>query len=91
MLMEKRGLVKRMRLKMDRRTRTVMVTKKGQRVFSKLWSEREATRTRMESLFLEAEAEALVGLLRRIIQEVSNPQARGEGRKKKIANGQLDP
>jgi DNA-binding MarR family transcriptional regulator len=90
MLMETRGLVKRMRLKTDRRTRTVTVTKKGQRIFTKLWSEREATRKRMEALFTRAEVEDLVGLLKRIIQEVSTPHARGERRTKKIASGQLD-
>jgi DNA-binding MarR family transcriptional regulator len=67
-----------------------MATKKGQRIFAKLWSEREATRKRMEALFTGAEVETLVGLLRRIIQEISPPHGRGRQRKKKIAYGQLD-
>jgi DNA-binding MarR family transcriptional regulator len=89
-LMETRGLVKRMRHEADRRTRTVVVTSKGKRIFAKLWSGREATRVRMEALFTGAEVEALLGLLKRIIQELSAQQARGRRRKKKISDGKLN-
>jgi DNA-binding MarR family transcriptional regulator len=89
-LMETRGLVKRMRHEADRRTRTVLVTQKGKRIFAKLWSGREATRGRMEALFMGAEVEALLGLLKRIIQELSTPQGRGRRRKKTISDGKLN-
>ena len=89
-LMETRGLVKRMRHEADRRKRTVAITQKGRRIFAKLWSGREATRKRMEALFTGAEVEALVGLLRRIIQELSTAHRRGRRRNKKMSDGQLN-
>jgi DNA-binding MarR family transcriptional regulator len=86
-LMETRGLVKRMRQETDRRTRTVVVTKKGKRIFAKLRSGREATRDRMEALFTGADVEAMLEFLKRIIQELSTPQGRPRRRKKEIADG----
>jgi DNA-binding MarR family transcriptional regulator len=88
-LMETRGLVRRMRHPTDRRTRTVVVTRKGKRIFAKLWSGREATRDRMVALFTKAEVKGLLGLLNRIIQELSVPHGRGRRRKKKISAGKL--
>ena len=70
-LMETRGLVRRMRHPKDGRARTVTLKPKGKRIFAKVWAHREATRQRMEALFTGAEVEALVGLLRRLMQEVS--------------------
>ena len=70
-LMQTRGLVRRMRHPNDGRARTVVLKPKGKRIFAKVWANREATRQRMEALFTGAEVEALVGLLRRLMQEVS--------------------
>ncbi len=70
-LMETRGLLKRMRHEKDQRTRTVELTRKGKRIFEKLLAGREAVRDRMVKLFPEADVERLVGLLQRIIRELS--------------------
>jgi DNA-binding MarR family transcriptional regulator len=90
MLLEKRGLVKRMKLEADRRTRTVRLTRQGQRVFAKLWAARDATRKRMEALFTEAEVETFVGLLHRIIQgaSASAPRGRDKRRQKELADAE---
>jgi DNA-binding MarR family transcriptional regulator len=77
-LMETRGLVKRMRDPHDRRTRTVVLTQKGKRIFANIWAGREATRDRMLALFTGAEVEALLGLLKRIIEELAAPYRRGQ-------------
>ncbi|HLJ96195.1 MAG TPA: MarR family transcriptional regulator [Gemmataceae bacterium] len=84
-LMETRGLVKRMRHPNDRRTRTVVLTPKGKRIFAKVWAGREATRDRMLALFTGEEVEALLGLLHRIIQELATPRGRGQRPKRRAA------
>lgn len=89
-LMETRGLVKRMRHTTDRRTRTVVVTRKGKRIFSKLWSGREVTRDRMVALFTGTEVDALVGLLKRIIQELAMPHGRGRRGRNKIGDAKVN-
>ena len=81
-LMETRGLVKRMRHPNDRRTRTVVLTPKGKRIFAKVWAGREATKDRMLALFTGAEVEASLGLLNRIIQELATPRGCGQRRKR---------
>jgi MarR family transcriptional regulator, lower aerobic nicotinate degradation pathway regulator len=88
-LMETRGLVKRMRHETDRRTRTVVVTQKGKRIFAKLRSGRDATRDRMEALFSGAEVEAMLEFLKRIILELATLQGSGGRRKKKVSNGRI--
>jgi DNA-binding MarR family transcriptional regulator len=70
-LMETRGLVRRMKHPKDRRRRTVALTPKGKRIFKKVLAVREATRARMEAVFTSSEVEALVGLLRRLREEIS--------------------
>jgi DNA-binding MarR family transcriptional regulator len=79
--MQSRGLVRRMRHPRDRRTRTVVLTQKGKRIFAKVWAGREAVRDRMLALFTGAEVETLLRLLDRIIHELAPPQGRRKRRK----------
>jgi DNA-binding MarR family transcriptional regulator len=93
-LMERRGLVRRMRHPTDGRARTVALTRKGKQVFAKVWDAGEAFRAHMMTLFDEAEVEIFLRLLRRIIQEIPAPQGRGARRTRKTsaltADGQRD-
>ncbi len=84
-LMETRGLVRRMRDPNDRRTRTVVVTRKGKRAFTKVCAGREAVRDRMLALFTGVEREALLSLLKRLIHELATPRCRGQRRRCKTS------
>jgi DNA-binding MarR family transcriptional regulator len=85
-LMETRGLVRRMRDPDDRRTRKVKLTPKGKRIFARVFAGREAVRDRMLALFTGAEVEALLDLLKRLIQELATPQSCGRRRKRKASD-----
>lgn len=82
-LMQSRGLVRRMKHPKDGRVRTVALTPKGKRICTKAFASRAAFRAQMSSLFTEAELEAFLGFLRRVIGELS-PPPRSRKRKKEM-------
>jgi DNA-binding MarR family transcriptional regulator len=86
--MQTRGLVRRMRHPRDRRTRTVVLTPKGKRIFAKVWAGREAVRDRILALFTGAEVATLLRLLNRIIQELA--PALGQRRKGSASANAVD-
>jgi DNA-binding MarR family transcriptional regulator len=77
-LMETRGLVKRMRHPTYGRARSVALSPKGKRVSARVWAGNESFRARLSALFTEEESEALLRLLKHIIQEHSAPHRRGQ-------------
>jgi DNA-binding MarR family transcriptional regulator len=65
-LLERRGLLDRRPHPGDGRARSVVLTRKGRALHSKLWSRSQALRKRLEGLFRAGETERLVELLGRI-------------------------
>jgi len=73
-LMQNQGLVKRMKHPTDGRVRTVRLTPKGKRVFTKAFAGTEAGhRGRLSALFTEEELEVFLRCLKRIMQELFRP------------------
>jgi DNA-binding MarR family transcriptional regulator len=77
LLLEGRGLVAREHDPADGRARCVSLTAKGRQVFQKLWSKSEALRARLLAAFSQDEVTALVGLLRRVAEEMATPAGSG--------------
>ncbi len=65
-LLESRGLLSRRRHPNDGRARNVTLTHKGRRMYKRLWRESERLRQQLLELFQPKQADALVGLLKRI-------------------------
>ncbi len=78
-LLEGRGLVARARHPDDSRARVVTLTARGRRLFERLWKTSEPIRVRMLAGFSADEARALVGCLRRLIDNLAVAKA-GRGR-----------
>jgi DNA-binding MarR family transcriptional regulator len=72
-LLEKRGLVQRNWNPTDSRSRMVALTASGRRKFRQLWKAGKLIRSQMINSLQPDEAEALVGLLRRIAASL-NPE-----------------
>jgi DNA-binding MarR family transcriptional regulator len=70
-LLEGRGFVARGRHPSDGRARSVALTRKGKRVFEKLWTRSAAFREKLLAEFRPEEAELLHGFLIRIIREMT--------------------
>lgn len=71
-LLEARGLVRRLTHQSDGRKRTVAITAEGGRVFRRLWTAGEPIRAQMAGTLQPGEAETLVRLLERVA-EALNP------------------
>jgi DNA-binding MarR family transcriptional regulator len=71
LLLEGRGLVARGRHPADGRARCVTLTAKGRQLFRKLWARSEPLRDRMLAAFRPDEVADLVGLLRRLADELA--------------------
>ncbi len=71
-LLEGRGLVIRKRHPADGRAWEVILTAKGRRLYERLWRTSEPIRVRLLAEFSEQEAEDLLGLLRRLIQNAAS-------------------
>jgi DNA-binding MarR family transcriptional regulator len=71
-LLEGRGLVVRERHPADGRAREVSLTAKGRRLYERLWRTSEPIRVRLLAGFSEQEAEAILGFLRRLIQNAAS-------------------
>jgi DNA-binding MarR family transcriptional regulator len=69
-LLESRGLVARGQHPNDGRARNVTLTHKGRRMYKRLWKESERLRQQLLELFKPNQADALVGLLKRISKEM---------------------
>jgi DNA-binding MarR family transcriptional regulator len=65
-LLESNGLVARRRHPDDGRALNVTLTRKGRRMYNKLWKESERLRQQLLELFQPKQAEAFLGLLKRI-------------------------
>jgi DNA-binding MarR family transcriptional regulator len=74
-LLEGRGLVARERHPDDSRARVVTLTAKGRRLSERLWKTSEPIRVQLLSGFSADEARALVGCLRRLIDNMAAAQA----------------
>jgi len=75
-LLESRGFVARGRHRTDRRARSVTLTRKGRRIFERLWAESEPLRERLLAAFRPDEADTLVDLLVRISGVMSEAEGR---------------
>jgi DNA-binding MarR family transcriptional regulator len=69
-LLESLGLVARGQHPNDGRARNVTLTHKGRRMYKRLWKESERLRQQLLELFKPNQADALVGLLKRISKEM---------------------
>ena len=76
-LLEGRGLVARDRHPTDGRARSVSLTRKGRRVYERLWERNGAFRERLGAAFRDDEAEALISFLGRIVEEMYPDESRG--------------
>ena len=70
-LLERRGFVERDTHPTDARARTVILTAAGKRKFRQLWTAGEPIRAEMFGSLLPDEAEALVGMLRRVAETLN--------------------
>ncbi len=86
-LLEGRGLVARGRHPTDGRARSVTLTRKGRRVYQRLWAAGEAFRTHLLELFGAAEVEVLLDYLGRVAQAAAADGTRRPRRKAAAANG----
>jgi len=80
-LLESRGLVARGRHPDDGRARNVTLTRKGRRMYERLWKESEPLKQQLLAVFQPKQADALVGFLERISEAmVQVEQHRGRQR-----------
>ena len=86
-LLEGRDLVARARHPGDSRARVVTLTTRGRRLFERLWKTSEPIRVQMLSGFSAEEARALVGCLRRLIDNLAVARARRNRNQAKPASG----
>lgn len=77
LLLEGRGLVARQRHPSDGRARCVTLTGKGRQVFKKLWTKSEPQRERLLTAFRSNEVTALLELLRRVAEVMTQPASNG--------------
>jgi DNA-binding MarR family transcriptional regulator len=78
-LLESRGLVARGRHPDDGRARNVTLTRKGRRMYERLWKESEPLRQQLLAVFQPKQADALVGFLEQISEAmVQVEQHRGK-------------
>jgi len=68
MLLERRSLVAREGHPTDRRARRVTLTRKGRRMYERLWPRSESVRQKLLSAFRSKEADTLVEFLARLSQ-----------------------
>jgi DNA-binding MarR family transcriptional regulator len=79
LLLEGRGLVARQRHPSDGRARRVALTRKGRRVFQRLWTRSEPLRARLLSAFRPEEVTTLTELLRRVAEVLAPPASNANG------------
>jgi DNA-binding MarR family transcriptional regulator len=72
-LLERRGLVRRIANSTDSRARTVALTAVGKRKFREVWMAGEAIRVQMQGSLRPKEAKILVDLLKRVADAL-NPE-----------------
>jgi len=84
-LLERRGLVARRRNHTDRRARSVTLTRKGRRIFERLWTESEPLRDRLLAGFRLDETDTLVDLLVRISEVMSEAEG-SRGRRRSMTS-----
>jgi DNA-binding MarR family transcriptional regulator len=85
-LLERRGLIERDPHPTDARARTVTLTSAGKRRFRQLWAAGEQIRAEMFGSLLPDEAEALVGMLRRVTERL-NAECLGVGESNSLNSG----
>jgi DNA-binding MarR family transcriptional regulator len=79
-LLEKQGLVAREQHPADRRARSVVLTRKGRRMYERLWAQSEPLRQRLLMGLRPKEADTLVEFLARLCRAVTPSPAGKRGR-----------
>jgi DNA-binding MarR family transcriptional regulator len=84
-LLEGRGLVTRDRHPVDGRARSVSLTMKGRSAYNKMWTTSRPILAQLLAGFEPEEAQALLGFLRRLVDNTATTTRRRNQRRRKVA------